>query len=48
MNTIEMIDFTIRVKNLPHHTVYGDKDDVLRALMTAHFEDIIKDELKLL
>lgn len=43
-----MIDFTIRVKNLPHHTLYDDKDDVLRAMLTAHFEELIKDEMKLL
>lgn len=42
-----MTDFTIRVKNLPHHTLYDDKDDVLRAMLTAHFEEIIRDEIKL-
>ena len=47
-NTIEMTDFTIRVKNLPHHTVYGDKDDILRAMLIAHFEELIRDEVKLL
>ena len=46
-STIEMTDFTIRVKRLPHHTTYGDKDDVLRAVLTAHFEEIIRDEIKL-
>lgn len=46
--TIEMTDFTIRVKNLPHHTLYGDKDDVLRAVLTAHFQEIVKDEIKLI
>ena len=48
LQTIEMIDFTIRVKNLPHHTLYDDKDDVLRAMLTAHFEELIKDEMKLI
>lgn len=43
-----MTDFTIRVKNLPHHNLYGDKDDILRAMLTAHFEEILRDEVKLL
>lgn len=37
MQTIEMTDYTIRVKNLPHHEKYFDKDDVLRAVITHHF-----------
>lgn len=37
MQTIEMTDFTIRVKNLPHHEKYYDNDDVLRAVVTQHF-----------
>lgn len=44
--TVEMTDFSIRVKNLPHHAYYGDNDNVMRAILTAHFEEIIKDELK--
>lgn len=44
--TIEMTDFTIRVKNLPHHEKYFDKDDVLRAMITHHFQEIVKDEIK--
>lgn len=43
-----MTDFSIRVKNLPHHAYYGDNDEVLRAILTAHFEEIIKDELKII
>jgi hypothetical protein len=41
-----MTDFTIRVKNLPHHALYNNNDDLLRAILTAHFEDVIKDEMQ--
>lgn len=43
---LELDDFTIRVKKLPHHDKYKKNDDVLRALLVTHFESIIKDELK--
>lgn len=36
--TIEMTDFTIRVKNLPHHKYYNNNDDLFRAILTSHFE----------
>lgn len=35
--TIQMTDFTVRVQNLPHNLMYGNKDDILRAMLTAHF-----------
>lgn len=44
--TIQMTDFTIRVRNLPHHLMYDDKDDVLRAILMQHFQQIIKDEIE--
>ena len=43
-DTIEMTDFTIRVKPMPHDAKYGDNDESLRAFLMAHFESIIKDE----
>jgi len=43
-DTIEMTDFTIRVKPMPHDAKYGDTDATLRAFLMAHFEAIIKDE----
>lgn len=43
-----MTDFTIRVKNLPHHKYYGDSDEVLKAILMIHFQEVIKDELKLM
>jgi len=46
--TIQMTDFTIRVKNLPHHKYYGDNDEALKAVLMAHFSEVIKDELKLM
>lgn len=45
--TISMTDFTIRVQNLPHHLHYGNDDHYLRGILTAHFQDIIKDESRL-
>ena len=35
--TIEMSDFTLRVKGLPHHQTYDCNDEVMRAIMMAHF-----------
>lgn len=45
--TIQMTDFTVRVQNLPHHLLYGNKDDVLRAVLTVHFREVLKDEMRL-
>ena len=44
-STIEMTDFTLRIKNLPHHAFYNNNDELLRSILTAHFEEIIKDEI---
>lgn len=43
--TIEMADFTIVVKNLPHHKLYGNNDEALRGALIAHFEKVVKDEI---
>lgn len=40
-----MTDYTIRIKNIPHHKLYDDHDDVLRSYLTAHFQQVIKDEI---
>lgn len=40
-----MTDFTIRVKGIPHHLKYEDVDSALRAVLIAHFEHTIKDEI---
>ena len=40
--TIEMSDYTIRVKGLPADSEYGDKPDILRAQLWTHFERILK------
>ena len=45
--TIEMTDFTVRVKNLPEDIKYGGNIDHLRAYLIHHFERIIKDQMKL-
>ena len=42
-NVIEMSDFTIRVKNIPHHEQYGRDDEILRGHLMQHFERIIQD-----
>jgi hypothetical protein len=44
--TIEMTDFTIRVTGIPHHSKYDQSDETLRAMLTMHFQEIVKDELK--
>lgn len=46
--TVQITDFTVRVKNMPHHKCYGDDDDVLRAAIITHFEELIKDEITLI
>lgn len=43
--TIEMADFTMRVRNLPHHKFYENNDEALRAALIAHFEQVVKDEI---
>ena len=43
-DTIDMTDFTIRVKPMPYEGKYGDNDVTLRAFLMTHFEGIIKDE----
>lgn len=42
-----MDDFTIRVKNIPHHLKYGDNNEILRSYIISHFEGVIKDQLKI-
>lgn len=43
-DTLEMTDFTIRVKPMPHDAKYGDSEPTLRAFLMVHFETIIKNE----
>lgn len=45
--TIEMTDFTLRVQNIPNHLLYGNKDELLRAMLTVHFEEILKEEIEM-
>ena len=45
-SVIDMADFTIRVKKIPHQKQYNDSDDILRGLLIEHFENIIKDKMK--
>ena len=40
--TIEMSDYTIRVKGLPADSLYGDKPEILKAQLWTHFENILK------
>jgi hypothetical protein len=42
--TIEMDDFSIRVKNLPKDAHFGGEPDHLKAYLMEHFEGIIKDQ----
>jgi hypothetical protein len=44
-DTLEMTDFTIRVKNLPHDAKYGGENINLTAFLMAHFESVIKDQI---
>lgn len=41
--SIEMNDFAIRVKGMPHDNKYGSSDNTLRCYLMQHFESIIKD-----
>ena len=50
INTVEMQDFAILVKNFPDERLYGDgnwenRDEVLRALLAKHFEEVIKRQI---
>ena len=40
-NTLEISDFTIRVKNFPDSIVY-QSEEMLEAVLTAHFSAIVK------
>jgi hypothetical protein len=46
--TIEMSDFTIRVKNLPSEAEFGGKEEILKAELWAHFEELLLEEHKAL
>lgn len=43
-NTIQMNDFTIRVKNLPRDEIYGGKEEILRAMLWDHFTKLLLEE----
>lgn len=45
-HAIEMSDFTIRVKNIPHHDQYGKDDEILRGHLMEHFQKIIQDQVR--
>lgn len=52
IKTVEMQDFAILVKNFPDERLYGDnfnnwdrRDDVLKALISKHFEKVIKQQI---
>jgi len=45
-SVIDMADFTIRVKKIPHHKQYGESDDILRGLLIEHFEKVIRDKME--
>lgn len=52
INTVEMQDFAILVKNFPDERIYGQdnwehRDEILRALLSKHFEEVIKSQLKI-
>ena len=46
--TIKMSDFTIRVKNLPGEAEFGGKEEILKAELWAHFEELLLVEKKAL
>lgn len=46
LESIQMTDFTIRVQNLPHHVHYKRRDAILEAILTQHFQQVIKEELE--
>ena len=41
--TIEMTDFSMSISNLPLDDRYGDNEEVLRAYLTSHYEEVLKD-----
>ena len=41
--TIEMTDFSMSVDNLPLDDQYGDKEEVLKAYLTNHYEEVLRD-----
>ena len=43
--TIEMTDFSISISNLPLDDMYEDKEEVLRAYLTHHYEGVLKDRM---
>lgn len=43
-DTLEITDFAIRVKNVPHNMDYGDTDINLQAFLMTHFQQVIKDQ----
>lgn len=40
--SLEMIDFTLRVQNLPTDLKYGNNREVLQAYLISHFENVIQ------
>lgn len=36
-----MSDYTIRVKNLPNDAEFGGKEEILKARLWAHFEQLL-------
>ena len=42
--TIELDDFTLEMENLPNDHEYGYDDNVLKACLIKHFEELIKRE----
>ena len=42
--TIEMDDFSLRIKNLPKDIHYGNEPEFLKAYLHEHFEAIVKDQ----
>ena len=45
--SIEMNDFSIRVKGMPHDYQYDCEDSILRAHLINHFESVIKDQIEI-
>ena len=51
--TIQMRDFSIRVKGIPHHNFYSDSggdrkryDSTIKAVLQMHFEQVVINSLK--
>lgn len=45
--SIEMNDFSIRVKGMPYDYQYDCEDSTLRAYLINHFESVIKDQIEI-